>query len=148
MKTYGPYAIGHDNVPCKSIGRISRAIGPPSLKSIFPRRFLHRGLVAYKTRNAVINCVCEKQLQTVKRNAKSFHDDFPPSKQEHQKRAITGRTYLTDTLLSLLRYVLAIAIVFYQTIVKDCLAVFFKYRPTFTKTWSKRGFIIGVLLTD
>lgn len=99
-------------ISCKSIGRISRAIGPPSLRSIFPRRFLHRGLVAYKTVNAVINCVCGKQLQNVKRNTKSFHENFPPSKHEHQKRAITERIYITDTLLSLLRYVFTIAIVF------------------------------------
>lgn len=71
------------------------------------------------------NCVCGKQPQDVKRNTKSFHDDFLPSKHEHQKRAITGRTYLTDTLLSLLKYVLAIEILFYQTIVKDRLAGIF-----------------------
>lgn len=97
MKTYGRYVIGHENVQSKSIGRISHAIGPPSLKSIFPRRFLHRGLVAYKTINAVINCVCGKQLQNVKRDTKSFHDDFPPSKTRYNRNNILNR-YIAKSL--------------------------------------------------
>lgn len=39
MKTYGRYAIGHDNVPCKSIGKISRAIGPLVLGQFFHVHF-------------------------------------------------------------------------------------------------------------